>query len=164
MDMPCFLPSRMMIVTRKDDLGEITRLEDLAGRTVAVERSMSLHSWIEDQNAGPFAHDPIKIDFRDYADTIPAVDRGEVDFTVVSVLDALYQTRNVVENSAAAFAVGPLDEGCWGHVKGHEEMGAQMRAFFDGQTADPGSELNALWTRYYGMSFSDFVRLVSTIR
>lgn len=163
-DMDCFLPSRMMVVSRKDRQHEFKSAEDLAGRTVSVEQNMYLHTWIEDQNAGPFQDNPIEIQFRPYDQSIPAVDAGDVDFTVVSVLDALYQTRHFSEDSAAAFAVGPINEGCWGYRKGDTEMGALIEAFFDKQTVDPKSELNAVWERYYGISFSSFVRLVSSIQ
>lgn len=163
-DMHCFLPSRMMVVARKDRQSEFTSLEDLAGRTVSVEQSMYLHTWVQDQNAGSLKDNPIEIQFRPYDQSIPAVDAGEADFTVVSVLDALYQTRHLSQDSAVAFAVGPTNEGCWGYRKGDTEMGALIKAFFDGQTADHNSELNSVWDRYYGISFSDFVRLVSAIR
>lgn len=163
-DMDCFLPSRIMVVARKDRQSEFRSIDDLAGRTVSVERSMYLHTWVEDQNAGPFKDNPIKIQFRPYDQSIPAVEAGEADFTVVSVLDALYQTRHFSEDSAAAFAVGPTNEGCWGFRKGDTEMGALIKTFFDGQTADPNSELNAVWEEYYGLSFGDFVRLVSAIQ
>ena len=163
MEMECFLPSRMMVVARKDRLAEFKKVEDLAGRSVSVEQSMSLHSWIEDQNAGPLADKPIEVQFRPYDESIPAVDRGDADFTVVSVLDALYQTRNFVKNSAAAFAVGPLNLGCWGYRKNDVEMGNAMKVFFDKQTANAESELNSVWESYYGISYADFVRLVSSI-
>ncbi len=164
MDMECFLPSRMMVVTHKDRQGDFKKLEDLAGHSVSVERSMSLHSWVEDQNAGPLKENPINVTFRPYDESVPAVDQGEVDFTVVAVLDALHQTRHTSKNSAAAFAVGPTDEGCWGYEKGDIEMGALIKAFFIKQRTVPNSDLNELWNRYYGMSFADFVRLVSAIQ
>lgn len=163
MEMECFLPSRMMIVAQKDRAANLREVSDLGGLTVSVEQSMSLHSWVEEQNDGPLNENQIHIDFRPYDESIPAVDRGDADFTVVSVLDALYHTRNLVENSAVSFAVGPIDEGCWGYRKGDAEMGALIEAFFEEQTADTASELSQIWERYYGMSFADFVRLVSTI-
>lgn len=163
MDLECFLPSRMMIVTQKDRSEALTDITSLGGLTASVERSMAMHTWIDVQNAGPLADNPIQLDFRSFDDSIPAVDRGDVDFTVVHVLDALYHTRNIVENSSVAFAVGPVDEGCWGYEKGDTEMGDLMKAFFAGQTTAPDSELNAIWESYYGLSFADFVRLVSTL-
>lgn len=162
-DMECFLPSRMMIVAHKDRAASLQKLEDLGGLTVSVEQSMSLHTWVDEQNAGPLKDNPINVEFRPYDDSIPAVDRGDADFTVVAVLDALYHTRNIVENSEVAFAVGPIDEGCWGYRKGDTEMGALIKTFFQEQTASSSSELNRAWERYYGMTFADFVRLVSTI-
>lgn len=164
MDMSCFLPSRMMVVTQKGRVAELQSLESLGGHSVSVERSMAMHTWIEEQNAGPLADNPIRIEFRPFEDSIPAVDRGEVDFTVVHVLDALYHTRNLVENSAVAFAVGPTDLACWGYTRGDTEMGALIDAFFEEQTANPGSELNATWESYYGLSYADFIRLVSTLQ
>ncbi|MGR3500920.1 substrate-binding periplasmic protein [Pseudaestuariivita sp.] len=164
MDMECFLPSRMMVVTHRDRVGDFSGPEDLAGLSVAVERSMYLHDWVEDQNAGIWSDNPATIHFRDYKDTIPAVDQKDVDFTVVSVLDALYQTRHVSKNSVAAFAVGDTNTGCWGYRKGDTEMGDLIKSFFEGQTAEPNSDLNAVWQAYYGMRFSEFVRLVSSIQ
>lgn len=163
MEMECFLPSRMMIVAHKDMAENLREVSDLGGLTVSVEQSMSLHTWVDEQNAGPLKDNPIEIDFRPYDESIPAVDRGDADFTVVSVLDALYHTRNLVKDSSVSFAVGPIDEGCWGYRKGDAEMGALIEGFFREQTADPGSELSLTWERYYGMSFANFVRLVSTI-
>ena len=163
MDMECFIPSRMMVVTHKDRLGEFQSISDLGGRTVSVEQSMSLHTWIEDLNEDQLADNPVEITFRPFDDSIPAVDRGDVDFTVVGVLDALYHTRNLVENSAAAFAVGPLDMGCWGMRKGDTEMAVLISNFFEEQTANPDSNLNEIWSNYYGLSFFEFLRLVSKI-
>ncbi|WP_420861327.1 substrate-binding periplasmic protein [Algirhabdus cladophorae] len=163
MDMECFLPSRMMVVSHRDRQAEFTTLDDLAGRTVAVEQSMYLHTWIEEQNEGALKDKPIEILFRPYDQTIPTVEKGDADFTVVSVLDALYQTRRTSPDAVAAFAVGPFNEGCWGYRSGDTEMGAQIKSFFAEQTIEPSSELNELWNTYYGMSFSDFIRLVSAI-
>lgn len=162
-EMECFLPSRMMVVTHRDRVGEFTDVSDLGGRTVSVERSMSMHSWIQDQNAGPLADNPIEVVFHPYDQSVPSVDSGKVDFTVVSVLDALWQTRNITENAQVAFAVGPVDMGCWGYERGDGEMGELIEAFFDEQTADPASDLNEVWERYFGLSYGDFIRLVSTI-
>jgi len=164
MDMTCFVPSRMVIVVPKDRADDFAGIEDLAGKTVAVEQSMSLHSWIEDQNATVLAADPVEISFRDYKDSIAAVDAGEVDFTVVAILDALWQTRHQAENAVVAFAVGPIDEGCWGYPKGADDMAAEMAAFFADQRGDADSDLNRIWTEYFGYSFFEFLRIVSAVR
>lgn len=164
MDMTCFVPSRMVIVVPKDRAGDYAGIEDLAGKTVAVEQSMSLHSWIEDQNATVLAADPVEISFRDYKDSIAAVDLGEVDFTVVAILDALWQTRHQAENAVVAFAVGPVDEGCWGYPKGADDIATEIAAFFADQRGDADSDLNRIWTEYFGYSFFEFLRIVSAVR
>jgi len=164
MDMTCFVPSRMVIVVPKDHAGDYAGIEDLAGKTVAVEQSMSLHSWVEDQNATVLAADPVEISFRDYKDSIAAVDAGEVDFTVVAILDALWQTRHQAENAVVAFAVGPIDEGCWGYPKGADDIATEIAAFFADQRGDADSDLNRIWIEYFGYSFFEFLRIVSAVR
>lgn len=164
MDMECFLPSRMVVVVHKDRAGEFNGLDDLAGKTVSVERSMSLHSWVEEQNADLWNGDPVTVDFRPYDRSVPAVEAGTVDFTVVSILDALWQTRNNAPNTVVAFAVGPLDEGCWGVPKGADDFRAAIKAHFAQEQEDDASALNRSWVEAYGLTFAEFVRLVSTLR
>lgn len=162
-DAHCFMPSRNFILVRKDRVDEFQDLDDLAGKTVAVEADMAFHNWVEQQNAGEWKDNPAKPIFMPYKDAIASVDRGEADFTVAAVAHALYTTRHVLKNSVAAFAAGPIYNGCWGYAKGDDDMHSWIKSFWDKQLVDEQSQLNDLWHQYYGLSFLEFVRLIGAI-
>ena len=68
--------SRMMVIVNKARREQFQTPADLAGKTTAVTKDTSFHSWLQAQNQGPFADNPVQITLVGMGESLSAVDAG----------------------------------------------------------------------------------------
>jgi len=163
MDIVTLFPSRRMVVVNRSRKEAIRGASDLAGKVAAVEKDTSYHTWLQEQNQGAFALKPVMIRLMNTDECLKTVDKGDADFTMVDSDAAIWAVRQEYRNLDMAFPVGTTDENGWGLRKQDKDLQDEVRRFFREQRADEQSALNRIWQKYYGMSLTQFIRLVGAI-
>jgi membrane-bound lytic murein transglycosylase F len=163
MDIVTLFPSRRMVIVNRSRKETIKTLLDLAGKVAVVEKDTSYHTWLQEQNQGVFASHPVRIRLMGTDECLKAVDKGEADFTMIDSDAAIWAVRQEYRNLDMAFPVGATDENGWGLRKQDKDLQEKVRQFFREQRADDHSDLNRIWQKYYGMSLTQFIRLVGAI-
>ena len=162
-DFVTLFPNRRMVVVKRSERDRFKTVVDLAGRTATIEKNTSYHTWLLDQNQGVFSARPMTIRLMPVDEGLRAVVGGEVDFTIIDADAAIWAVRSQYAEADMAFAVGPTDEIGWAFRKEDKDLQEAARVFSEQQRADRNSELNRIWQKYYGMSLTDFIGLVSSI-
>ncbi|MFZ3045425.1 MAG: transporter substrate-binding domain-containing protein [Desulfatirhabdiaceae bacterium] len=163
LDFVTLFPSRRMVIVNRSRKAQFKTPSDLAGKVAAIEKDTSYHTWMQEQNQGIFASNPILIRLMSTRDCLNAVDKGEVDFTIVDSDAAIWAVRHQYQQSDMAFPVGTTDENGWAFRKEDKDLQDAVRTFFKAQRADDNSALNRIWQKYYGMSLTQFIQLVGSI-
>jgi len=163
-DIVMLYPSRMMVVVHKSHKKDYRSLKNLQGKRATVQENTSFHTWIDQQNRGLYAEDPIKLLFQPSNMGLKQITDQKVDFTIFDADAALWTTRYEHPELIAAFPVGERDKIGWGFRKTDKELQKAVHQFFQKQRQQPNSEVNQVWTRYYGMSLTRFIGIVSVIR
>ena len=164
LDFVTLYPNRMMVLVNRAHQAQFRTPADLAGKVAAIEKDVSQHGWLQDQNISAYAANPVRITHMPFNGGLKAVDAGEVDFTMMDSDQAMWATRYQFKNTVVAFPVGPLEEVGWAFRKDDKDLQAAVQAFFESQRADPNSALQALWTKMYDMSLTKFITLVTAIK
>lgn len=157
-------PSRMMVVVHKTRQQEFADPSSLGGATAAILANTSYHRWLQQRNKQEYASDPVRIELVDAGERIRAVNEGSIDFTMLDANLALWTTRHQAKNTVAVFTVGPVDEIGWAFRKQDKHLQAAVHSFFDEQRSNPASQLNVIWKQTFGMSLSQFVSLIASIK
>jgi hypothetical protein len=155
--------SRMIVLIRRDRLNDFPDNQSLAGKTVAVTLNSSFHSWMVDQNAGPFADNPLLIEALKGRDSIKLVVRKDVDFTVLDADIAVFSMNAYPSVLVPAFTVGPVQKLGWGVAKDNSELAARITSFFLAERADNRSGLNQAWLQHLNVSITEFEALIETM-
>jgi len=163
MDFVTMFPNRKMVIVKRSEKDRFKTPADLAGKTAAVVKDTSHHAWLEQQNRGAFSGRPVTIRVMSMEDSLGAVNRGEADFTMMDSDAAIWAIRHEYGDADMAFAVGAADEIGWAFRKEDKDLQDAVRVFFEQQRSHVDSALNRIWQKYYSMSLTDFVRLVSSI-
>ncbi|MGD9504786.1 MAG: transporter substrate-binding domain-containing protein [Syntrophobacteraceae bacterium] len=162
-DFVTLFPNRRMLVVNRSARDKFKSIADLAGKTAAVERDTSYHTWLQEKNQSVFRSNPVHIELMPTDECLRAVDGGKADFTMVDSDAAIWAVKNELHNSDMAFPVGPTDEIGWGFRKEDKDLQEVVRTFFEHQRSEPDSALNAIWRKYYGMNLTQFIDLVSSL-
>ncbi|UTH74663.1 transporter substrate-binding domain-containing protein [Chromobacterium sp. IIBBL 290-4] len=162
MDFVTLFPNRMMVVANVSRKAQLKSPADLAGLSAAVDRNTSYHSWLLEQNHGPYAAKPVKITVLKTEDSLRAVDGGKVDFTILDSDIAIWDTRYLLKHTYVAFPIGAMDEIGWAFRKDDKDLQAAAARFFAQQKQDERSELNQIWVRHHGLSLNRFITLVNS--
>lgn len=163
MDFVTMFPNRRMVVVKRSEKDRFKSPADLAGKTAAVVKDTSHYAWLQQQNRDVFSSRPITIRAMSMEESLNAVSRGEADFTMMDSDAAIWAIRHEHADMDMAFAVGTPDEIGWAFRKQDKELQESVKTFFDHQRARMDSTLNRIWQKYYNMSLTDFVRLISSI-
>jgi membrane-bound lytic murein transglycosylase F len=147
--------TRMVVVVNKDNQPAYKSVADLAGKDAAIQKGTSYNSWLEAQNAGPLASNPIQIRFMTTDESMRAVDAKSADFTIIGADGALNWTRNKVKNVVVAFPVGDTTEVGWAFRKKDKDLQEAVHRFFDSQ-AVVGSRFDNIWQEKVGIPLSEF--------
>lgn len=162
LDFVILFQTRMVVVTHADRISEFTRLADLAGKTAAIQKGTSYHTWIEQQNASDLADNPIRVQFMSTDESMRAVDDKRVDFTIIGADGALNWTRNKIKHSSVAFPIGGATQLGWAFNKQDKDLQIAVKAFFEFQ-AQAGSQFDAIWNEKVGIPLSDFTLFITTL-
>lgn len=162
-DIVTMFPSRKMVIVKRSEKDRFKTLTDLAGKTAAIEKRTSYYTWLLEQNQGIFSENPVKISPSSVDEGLRAVMDGRADFKLLDADAAFWVIRNSYPGLDMAFAAGPTDELGWGFRKEDKDLQEAARTFFEQQRADENSQLNQIWRKYFGMSLTGFVALVSSI-
>ncbi len=163
MDFVILFPNRIMVIVHKSNKARFRQVADLAGKNGAIEKDTSYHTWLDQQNLGQLAANPIRLQFMLTAETMHAVDQGKFDFTMADADVAIWSTRELKQISAA-FPVGNSDEVGWAFRKQDKDLQAAAQQFFDAQRKEPDSPLNAIWRKNFGRSLTEFIELMAAIQ
>ena len=164
LDFVSLFPNRMMVVVPKAKKAQFTGPADLAGKVAAVEKDTSFHTWLQEQNQGPFAPNPVRISLMPPEQILVALSKEDVDFTLFDADNAIWSTRHRLPNATVAFSVGELEQIGWAFRKQDQALQRAVQTFFDQQRAQKDSALNRIWQRYYGMNLPRFIQLISTLQ
>jgi len=113
MDLVPLYASRKVVVAHRDPK-PMTSVDDLKGRTAAVQKQTSYDSWLLDQNKTRFSVNPVKINYLPTAQAIAAVAGGQADFTVIAAESAFKWVRGDLDNLDLLFAVDQPVTVAWG--------------------------------------------------
>ena len=160
LDFVILFRTRMVVVVNKDNQSAYKGVADLAGKTAAIQKGTSYHSWLEALNAGPLASNPVKIQFMTTDDSMQAVDTKSADFTIIGADGALNWTRNKVKHVVVAFPIGETSEVGWAFRKKDRDLQEAVRRFFDSQAA-VGSRFDEIWQEKVGIPLSEFNIFIS---
>jgi ABC-type amino acid transport substrate-binding protein len=105
-------PTHMMVVTNRSTKAGFKSSKDLCGKTAGTIKDTSYQMWLQGQNDGPCAGNPIQIRLMTFEEASKAVDTGKVDFIVQNIDETMW-LGSPFKNSVAAFAVGPIYEQGW---------------------------------------------------
>ena len=162
LDFVILFQTRMVVVVHQDLFADIKRIEDLAGKTAAVQKGTSYHTWMDGQNASDLASNPITIQLMSTDKSMKAVDEKKVDFTVIGADGALNWTRNKVKNVVVAFPVGKTTQLGWAFRKEDKALQRAVQTFFESQ-ARAGSRIDEIWSEKVGISLSEFTLFISNL-
>ena len=155
--------SRNTIIAHKSRIAGFRQLADLAGKTAAVMEGTSYHSWLEEQNKELYLSNPVQIVLLPQKTAIEAVSSDKYDFAITSADGAFWAIKNFAPDAAVAFAFGENRTVFgWCFRKQDTDLQDAVRLFFDQQTSQADSELNANWKKYIGISLSEFELFVAT--
>jgi membrane-bound lytic murein transglycosylase MltF len=164
LDVVILLPTRFIVIVHKSKQVEFKTPADLCGRVAATVKDSIYHTWLQEQNQGGCVANPIQMEFVTTVDDMwVELDKGRVDFILDNMLPAIWYTRYQAKNAVAAFTVGPMEYQGWGFRKEDKDLQAAVQKFFDIQRADENSPLNKIWEKYYDMTLTDFVGLITKI-
>jgi len=162
LDFVVLFKTRMTVVTHRDKKGEFTTENDLKGKTAAVMKGTTYHTWLEEKNKTDFADNPVLIKFMSTDDSMKAVDSKSVDFTVIGADGALNWTRNKIKNSETAFFVGPVTQVGWAFKKSDKDLQkAAQECFRSLQKA--GSAFDTIWKEEVGIPLSDYILFITNL-
>ena len=155
LDFVILFRTRMVVVVNTDNQPAYKSVADLAGKTAAIQKGTSYHSWLETQNAGPLASNPIQIRFMTTDESMHAVDAKSADFTIIGADGALNWTRNKVKHVVVAIPIGNTTELGWAFRKKDKDLQQAVRRFVDSQ-AVVGSRFDEIWQEKVGIPLSEF--------
>jgi membrane-bound lytic murein transglycosylase MltF len=158
---PLFI-SRNTIIVNKARRDEFRDLNDLAGRTAAVMKGTSYHTWLEEMNRERFREHPVKLIFKPQKDAILAVNSGAVDFSVIGADGALWAIKNFAGNATVAFPAGGITEYGWCFRKEDRDLQKAVERFFEQQKRRPDSTMNRNWKNSIGFTLADFILFVTS--
>ena len=155
LDFVILFRTRMVVVVNKDNQAVYKGVVDLAGKNAVIQKGTSYYSWLETQNAGPLASNPIHIQFMTTDESMQAVDAKSADFTIIGADGALNWTRNKVKNVVVAFPIGDTTEVGWAFRKKDRDLQEAVCRFFDSEAA-VGSRFDEIWKEKVGIPLSEF--------
>lgn len=162
MDFVTLFSSRLMVVAHASQQGRLLSADQLAGRRAAVLKNSTYYTWLLEQNASRYRANPVRLQLMSVEDSLRAVDDGQVDFTLLDSDIAIWSTRHQFKHAYVAFPVGGKDEIGWGMRKEDKDLQAAVAEFFAQQRKSEHSDLNRIWTRYYGLSLNKMITLVNS--
>ncbi|MBI3230146.1 MAG: transporter substrate-binding domain-containing protein [Burkholderiales bacterium] len=164
LDFITLFPSRMMVVIPKGKQAQIKDVNDLAGKTAAIEKDTSFHTWLMAQNQAAWSTNPVKLTLLSTQESFAAVEAGTIDFTITDSDIAIWAAHHQFKNSKTAFPVGPADEIGWAFRKEDKDLQAAAQSFFEQQRKNPNSEINQIWKRHFGRSLTEFITLMALVK
>jgi membrane-bound lytic murein transglycosylase F len=164
LDFVIVFPNRMMVIAAKPMKGGIKTVADLAGKTVAVEKNTSWHTWLNAQNQTSYFANPVRFSLLSTQESFAAVEAAKVDFTVADSDMAMWSARHQFKNAATAFPVGPADEIGWAFRKEDKDLQAAVQKFFDVQRKNPSSDVNNIWKAHFGRTLTEFIALMAAVK
>ena len=152
-------PTRMMVVANKSRKEEFKSPSDLCGKTAATVKDTSYHTWLQAQNEGVCATNPIRMQLMTFEESGKAVDSGKTDFLLDNFEGTIW-LGNPFKNSTAAFPVGSPYEQGWAFRKEDKDLQEAARKFFEDQKTAQKSILNKQWEDAVGMSLPQYIERV----
>ncbi|MBK6905949.1 MAG: transporter substrate-binding domain-containing protein [Rhodocyclaceae bacterium] len=164
LDFVTVFPSRLMVIVSSAMKGKLKAPPDLAGKTAAVEKDTSFHTWLQVQNQTTYANNPVKLELLGTTESLLAVEAGKVDFTIADSDIAIWAVRHELKSATTAFPVGATDELGWGFRKDDKDLQAAAQKFIDDQRKNPGSEVNYIWKKHFGRTLTEFIALMVAVK
>ncbi len=164
MDFVILFTSRMLVIVNKGKKQQFKVTADLGGKTALTQKDTSFDTWLQSENKSTYKSNPMKIVYAETDESLKQIDEGKADFTIMDSDMALWATKRQTKNSTIAFAVGDKDEIGWAFRKEDKDLQAAVQTYFDKERASKDSGLNKIYKKWFGMSFGDFISLVSAVK
>jgi ABC-type amino acid transport substrate-binding protein len=150
-----YYSTRKVVVAHRDLRPLLRTVDDLAGRSAAVQKDTAYDAWLREQNDKRFAAQPIAIVHAPTAESMRRVAARETDFTVAGGESVFKWVRGDLDNLDILFPVDAPVEVGWGVSPRATDLAAALERFFEAN-ARVGSELDRAWQRSYGISLMEY--------
>ena len=155
MDLLPYYSTRKVVVARRDLRPQLRDIGDLKGLRAAVQKGTAYDTWLQDENAGRLAAQPVTIAYFPTDQAMRAVAEGSADFTVVGSEGAFRWMRSDLDRLDIVFPVGEAVAVGWGMAPQASDLRARIAAFFDANR-HVGSDLDRAWHKHYGVSLMEY--------
>lgn len=147
--------TRKVVVAHRELRPRLKTLDDLAGRSAAVQKDTAYDAWLREQNEKRFVARPIAIVHAPTAESMRRVAAREADFTVAGSESVFKWVRGDLDNLDILFPVDAPVEVGWGVSPRAPDLAAALERFF-AESTRVGSELDRSWQRFYGISLMEY--------
>lgn len=163
LDFVTLFPNRMMVIVNKSQIAKFKSALDLAGKTAAIEKDTSYHTWMQEKNKAAYQANPILIRLVKTDQAFRMVDSEMIDFTMTDADAAIWAVRHQFQNTTLAFPVGTTDEIGWAFRKSDTDLQIAVKKFFNQQRASEDSAINEIWKKYFDMTLTRFIMLIGSM-
>jgi len=154
MDLVRLYTSRKVVVAHRVPK-PMAGVDDLKGRTAAVQKQTAYDTWLQEQNKTRFAGAPVQITYMPTEQAIAAVANRSADFTVIAAESAFKWVRADLDNLDLLFSVDTPVAVAWGIHPEAAGLRPRIEEFFKA-SARVGSDLDRSWTKQYGISLMEY--------
>lgn len=159
MDIVPIYSGRTMVVVRPENRKNISEIGRLKNLRVAVKANTTysgiLKALIESNpDLG------LKVQESQEVDTIDLLKTNKVDFIFLDTIQALYFINKFPSDFAISFPASTNERIGWGFAKKNVVLSKMFRRFIEEQKSNPGSSLNRIFLKYFGITAVDFDSLV----
>lgn len=158
-----YYEARKVIIAHRDSRNTLTQLQDLAGRTAAVQKGTAYDDWIQRQNKETFATNPIVVKYAPTDQSVKLVTEKKVDFTVLGTEGAFKWVRSNLQTLDLFFPVDDVVQVGWGVSPSASQLRRQLERFFN-ESKRVGSELDNSWLYQHGISLKEYQIYEASLR
>ncbi len=153
--------SRMVVLVHNDEQSRFTTENDLKGKTAAIMKNTTYHSWLKEQNRTVFTDNPVKIRCMKSSAARKLVHEKMADFTITNLNIAFTTIKEEQLHLKVAFPVGPVTEVGWAFRQEDHDLQKAAHELFNRQRTK-NSQFDDIW-KERGVSLSDYMLFLSNV-
>jgi membrane-bound lytic murein transglycosylase MltF len=143
---------RSVVFIKSKRLKEFTSPKDLEGKLTSVVPGTSYHNWLVDFNESRPEKKKIRIQSKPDGGNLSLLKSDRIDFVIMGSTMALHTTRHIDPELEYAFGIGNPVKAGWGVPKTSPQLFRAAQAYVDHAKTDPHSEMNRVFTKYFGIN------------
>ncbi len=154
-----FYAGRTMVVVRSEDRKKFSGIESLKGASTVVIKNTTYAQWLKtiSQQRKNLNLNVLELET---GHTVEYLLSKKVDFIQLDTIQALYFMNHYRDQVAMAFPTGPNERIGWGFAKADKKTPEMFQKFISEQRANPGSKINSIYKKYFGVTLKEFDSLV----